>query len=113
MFFAVFANVSRAVCIQSRSEQCRRGRYLFVTSSHHACPLETDGYDPKINAFIVLCKRLLQVGDANGCRLATIGPFHYVIKEPGRFGSVSSEYLLLLRSPTGNEDFCSAFSQLT
>lgn len=62
VFFAAFANVSRAVCIQSRSEQCRRGRYLFVTSSRHACPLETDGYDPKINAFIVLCKRLLQVG---------------------------------------------------
>lgn len=44
-----------SVCIQSRSGQCRLGWYLFMTSSHHACPLETDGYEPKINAFIVFC----------------------------------------------------------
>lgn len=62
LFFRCVCKCVQSVCIQSRSEQCRRGWYLFVTSSHHACPLETGGYDPKINAFIVLCKRLLQVG---------------------------------------------------
>lgn len=52
--FRCFCKCVLSVCIQSRSGQCGLRWYLFVTSSHHACPLETDSYDPKINGFIVL-----------------------------------------------------------
>lgn len=58
-----------------------------MTSSRHPCPLEADGHDAKINGFIVLRKRLLQV--RCGFRLVFIIPHLYIIKECDRFGSVT------------------------